>query len=53
MGSSESKEKLNEFEATCEGKTIKDIGNSNFEQNIYVTGNYNLKFFVKNILEIP
>jgi GTP-binding protein EngB required for normal cell division len=53
MGSSESKEKLNEFEATCEGKTIKDIGNSNFEQNIYVTGNYNLKFFVKNIVEIP
>ena len=53
MGTSEVKEKLNNFEKTSEGETIKEIGQSNFEQNIYVTGNYNLKFFVKNIVEIP
>ena len=53
MGSSETKVKLNDFEATCEGRSIKEIGNSNFEQNIYVTGNYDLKFFVKYLVEIP
>ena len=53
MGSSETKEKLNKFEETSEGETIKLIGKSNFEQNIYVTGNYDLNFFVKNIVEIP
>jgi len=53
MGSSEVKRKLNNFEKTSEGETIKEIGRSNFEQNIYVTGNYDLKFFVKNIVEIP
>ena len=53
MGSSESKTKLSQFEKTTEGQTIKEIGKSNFEQNIYVIGNYDLKFFVKNIIEIP
>ena len=53
MGTSETNKKLNDFEKTSEGETIKKIGQSNFEQNIYVTGNYDLKFFVKNMVEIP
>ena len=53
MGSSESKTKLSDFEKTSEGMTVKSIGDSNFEQNIYVAGNYDLNFFVKNIVEIP
>ena len=50
---SEVKEKLNNFEKTLGSENIKEIGKSNFEQNIYVTGNYDLKLFVKNIVEIP
>ena len=50
---SETNKELEKFEKTSEGQTIKEIGKSNFEQNIYVTGNYDLKFFVKNIVEIP
>lgn len=53
MGSSESKIKLENYSKTIEGSTIEKIGNSNFEQNIYVLGNYDMKFFTDNISEIP
>ena len=53
MGSSESKIKLEQYSKTIEGSTIEKIGNSNFEQNIYVLGNYDMKFFTDNISEIP
>ena len=53
MGSSESKIKLENYSKTIEGSTIEKIGNSNFEQNIYVLGNYDMNFFTDNISEIP
>jgi GTP-binding protein EngB required for normal cell division len=53
MGSSESKRQLENFETKTICETVNEIGKSNFEQNIYVTGNYDLQFFVKNIVEIP
>lgn len=53
MGSSESKIQLEQFEKKTICETVKEIGKSNFEQNIYVTGNYDLQFFVKNVVEIP
>ena len=53
MGSSESKKKLENYSKTIEGSTIEKIGNSNFEQNIYVLGNYDMQFFTDNITEIP
>ena len=50
MGSQESKD-LNKFSQTQEGKSVKEIAKSNFEQNIFVCGNYEDNFFEDNITE--
>lgn len=44
--------KLLEFEKVSDGQNIKENGKSNLEQNVCGIGNYDLKFFVKNIIEI-
>ena len=53
MGSSNEAKKLQNFSETNEGKTITQIGFSNLEQNIYITGNYDINFFTKNFIEEP
>ena len=51
MGSSQESKDLNKFSQSQEGKSVKEIAKSNFEQNIYVCGNYEDKFFEDNITE--
>lgn len=45
MGSAQEAKQLAEFSKSDEGKTIEEIGKSKFEQNIYVCGDYDMKFF--------
>ena len=53
MGSSNEAKELQKFATTNEGKTIDEIGHSSFEQNIYITGNYDINFFSKYLTEFP
>lgn len=53
MGSSNEAKKLQNFSESSEGKSITQIGFSNLEQNIYITGNYDINFFTENFIEYP
>ena len=48
---SQEKQNVKDLSKTIEGKSILEISNSSFEQNIYVCGNYELKFFENNIIK--
>lgn len=51
MGSSQEKKDLDKYSSTSEGKSIKNISESFFTQNIYVCGDYDINFFKNNIIE--
>ena len=51
MGQIEEKHNVDHFSKIREDKSILEIINSTLEQNIYICGNYDIGFFVINIIE--
>lgn len=51
MGSSQEAKDLENYSKSSEGASIKEIGKSTFEQNIYICGNYDINIFINNLIQ--